>query len=145
MEEAQEVKKLVSALEQNHYPRSVINRCNIRRNHITLEDDGRKNGLIVLPYIQGTSELEELRLILGHANIKAVFKPCATMRQQLMKPKDPVCVRSKTSVVYSIFCIAWNEGHQIDWNEMTVLTAENNLHRRLTRESRHIHQHLTTV
>ena len=40
---------------------------------------------------------------------------------------------------------AWNESHQIDWDDVSVLAAENNLQRRLTLESWHIHQHSTTV
>ena len=135
----------------------------------------------MLPYIQGTSE--ELRRILVRANIKAVFKPCTTLKQQLVKPEDPVCIKNRTGVVYSIPCKAcpamyigqtgrpletrvkehktavrngevsssalaehaWNESHQIDWDDVSVLAAENNLQRRLTLESWHIHQHSTTV
>ena len=58
VDEALEVKRLVSVLKQNHYPRSVMNRCDIRRKHKTSEKDSVKKGdlIVVLPYIQGTSE-----------------------------------------------------------------------------------------
>ena len=57
---------------------------------------------VVIPYIKGLSE--GIRRILSDVDVKVVFKPYATLRQQLVQPKDPIPTMRKSNVVYSIPC-----------------------------------------
>ena len=57
---------------------------------------------VVLPYVKGVSEA--MRQILAHANIRTTFRPCSTLKQHLVKPKDPVSPEKKSNVVYLVPC-----------------------------------------
>ena len=45
-----------------------------------------------------------MRRILARANIRTTFRPCFTLKQHLVKPKDPVSPEKKSIVVYSVPC-----------------------------------------
>ena len=59
-----------------------------------------------LPYVKGVSEkIEKIcKAINATTKVKAVFKPYRTMRQILMKVKNPVPAEKKKGVVYEIPC-----------------------------------------
>ena len=44
------------------------------------------NGLVILPYIKGTTE--QLKRVLCKHKFKVAMKPMFTLRSQLMRPKD---------------------------------------------------------
>ena len=73
--------------------------------HLTMleqkkHDEG--NGLVVLQYIQGTTE--QLKRMLTKNKFKVAMKPMCTLRNQLIKPKDILPICKQTGVVYSIPC-----------------------------------------
>ena len=48
---------------------------------------------------------EAIRRILDPLGVKVVFRPLRTLRQMLVRPKDPVPVDERKGVVYSIPCV----------------------------------------
>ena len=64
------------------------------------EDDQRLP--ITLPYARGISGA--VRRILTHLGVKDTFKLAVTLKHLLVKPKDRVPDRDKTSVVYHVPC-----------------------------------------
>ena len=58
--------------------------------------------MIPLPYMKGVSE--NIEQTIGPTKLKVVFKPLKTMRQTLMKVKNPVPAEKKKGVVYEIPC-----------------------------------------
>ena len=71
----------------------------------TPDKERNKNIPVVIPYIKGFSE--QIRWVLGKYGIPTYFKPTNTLRQLLVKPKDPVdkenvvdqCIRSSVNSV----------------------------------------------
>ena len=59
-------------------------------------------GFVPIPYVSGTSEA--LGRILGKAGFKVAMKPCRTLRQELVAPKDKIQTLDKAGVVYKIGC-----------------------------------------
>ena len=58
--------------------------------------------LVGLPYIQGLSE--ELQRIFKSHGVNSFLKPTNTLRQILVKPKDPTPKEQKCGVVYNVDC-----------------------------------------
>ena len=68
-------------------------------------DNIRRNGprpRVTLPYLQGTSEA--LRRVLVKNGVQVHLKPCNTIRQFLVKPKDPVPMDKVCGSVYHLSC-----------------------------------------
>ena len=59
-------------------------------------------GLVVLPYVHGVSE--PLKRIFSKHNMKVVFKPVSTLRQQLGSAKYPTPTLDKCGTIYHIPC-----------------------------------------
>ena len=57
---------------------------------------------VVIPYVKGVSE--ELKRIFGTFGITTYFKPTNTLRQLLVRPKDPVGKDKIVGPVYHISC-----------------------------------------
>ena len=62
----------------------------------------RVKGQVVVPYIQGTTE--KITRILKRYGITTAVRPCTTLRQQLVHPKDKVDKEENGDVVYKIPC-----------------------------------------
>ena len=62
----------------------------------------RKKFPVILPYVKGMSE--ELRRVFGKFEVPAYFKPTNTLRQLLVRPKDPVVKERVVGPVYKISC-----------------------------------------
>ena len=60
------------------------------------------NGLVILPYIKGTTE--QLKRVLCKHKFKVAMKPMFTLRSQLMRPRDALGKLKQSGVVYSIPC-----------------------------------------
>ncbi len=58
--------------------------------------------MVVLPYIKVLGE--KLRRILREGDINIVFKPYATIRKQMVAPKDKTEKMDKFGVIYHIKC-----------------------------------------
>ena len=59
-------------------------------------------GYVTLPYVKGTTEA--ISRVLNKAGFKVAMKPCRTLRDQLVAPKDKVDTLDKAGVVYQIQC-----------------------------------------
>ena len=68
----------------------------------TSDKERNKKISVVIPYIKGFSE--QIRLVLGKYSIPTYFKPTNTLRQLLVKPKDPVDKENVVGLVYKIKC-----------------------------------------
>ena len=69
------------------------------------ETDDSKVQILCLPYVKGVSEkIEKTYKGISVTKLKVVFKPFRTMRQTLMKVKNPVPAEKKKGVVYEIPC-----------------------------------------
>ena len=55
-----------------------------------------------VPYVRGISE--SIRRLLEKVDVKVRMRPYRTLRQILVRPKDPVPAEEKTGVVYRIPC-----------------------------------------
>ena len=90
----EEKQHILTALQQNGYPRDFImktvkqhNRRKEQTAEVT-EKESKPNKKINLPYIQGASE--QLRRTFNKYNIKTTFYTPTTLRSLLSKPKDPI-------------------------------------------------------
>nr|VZI41221.1 unnamed protein product [Spirometra erinaceieuropaei] len=87
-------------LRENGYPRNFVNRCMRKR-------DERQNCADpkfwrAIPYIKNVSEAVSRHLVpLG---VGVAHRPEATMRRQVMRPKDPLPRQETSGVVYRIWC-----------------------------------------
>ena len=68
----------------------------------TSDKERNKKIPVVIPYIKGFSE--QIRRVLGKYGIPTYFKPTNTLRQLLVKPKDPVDKENVVGPVYKIKC-----------------------------------------
>ena len=57
---------------------------------------------VVIPYVKGFSE--NMKRAFGKCGIPTYFKPTNTLRQLLVKPKDPVSKENVVGPVYKIKC-----------------------------------------
>ena len=69
---------------------------------VTSEKEKKQKIPVVIPYIKNFSE--QLRRIFGKYGIPTYFKPTNTLRQLLVKPKDPVSKENVVGPVYKIKC-----------------------------------------
>ena len=99
-----EVKHIFNALKKNGYPKQLIQRHfkALQSKADVPAEDKDDTITVVLPYVKGVSEA--MRRILARANIRTTFRPCYTLKQHLVKPKDPVSPEKKSNVVYSVPC-----------------------------------------
>ena len=114
-----ENKHLKEALTTCDYPRWMINKGIRTRHHEDSEADhtddetmgeesnsveapDQSKGYVTLPYIKGTTEA--ISRVLNKAGFKVAMKPCRTLRQELVAPKDKVSLLDKAGVVYQIPC-----------------------------------------
>ena len=113
--QSKEDKHIHSALKGNGYPRRFIHRIanqvqsqlpfvKTEQSYQNTIQETKPTAVITLPYLQGL--LEAIRQILGEYKIEVRFKPHTTLRQILVKPKDPT---SRKDVVYSIPCADCNK------------------------------------
>ena len=104
---------VVSALRRNGYPKRFVQRSApppSRPRHQTdrgadintEEDSTKKPPSVTLPYVRGLSET--IKRILEGLDIRVYLRPNRTLRQMLVKPKDPLPVDQKNGVVYRIPC-----------------------------------------
>ena len=57
---------------------------------------------VTLPYVRGLAET--IKRILGKLEVRVRFRPNQTLRQLLVKPKDPIPLDQRNGVVYRIPC-----------------------------------------
>nr|XP_054761191.1 uncharacterized protein LOC129267566 [Lytechinus pictus] len=96
-----EQRHLQSALTLNGYPKAFIKKSRKPKKRIILEEK-QFTSTIVLPYVSTIAH--QLRRRLEKHNIRTVFKSDTTLRNQLVRAKDPVPTNRKDGVVYQIPC-----------------------------------------
>ncbi len=100
-----ERKHLYNVFQLNGYPRNVVRQYVKRRSANpttadTSQDD--RPSLRSIPYIKGVSE--GTARILSRYGIQVGHKPCGTLQQLLMQPKDPLPHSLRSDVVYRVGC-----------------------------------------
>nr|VZI51581.1 unnamed protein product [Spirometra erinaceieuropaei] len=95
-----ELQYLRRVFKANGYPRNFVNRCIRKR-------DERPNRMETkvwraLPYVKNVSEA--VGHLLAPLGVGVAHRPEATIRRQLMKPKDPLPRQETSGVVYRIWC-----------------------------------------
>ena len=104
---------LRGALKCNRYPDWIL--CELKEDNSdvrevkrpepvkeTSDKERNKKIPVVIPYIKGFSE--QIRRVLGKYGIPTYFKQTNTLRQLLVKPKDPVDKENVVGPVYKIKC-----------------------------------------
>nr|VZI15676.1 unnamed protein product [Spirometra erinaceieuropaei] len=95
-----ELQYLRRVFKANGYPRNFVNRC-IRKMD---ERTNRRDTKVwrALPYVKNVSEA--VGRLLPPLGVGVAHRPEATIRRQLMKPKDPLPRQETSGVVYWIWC-----------------------------------------
>ena len=97
---AHEEQRVAQALKKNGYPKKLVE----WQPHHTppSQDTTPPNAYVTIPYVKNTSEV--IRRILTPLGIKTSFQPTNTLRQVLIRPKNPVPKENRSGVVYQIPC-----------------------------------------
>ncbi|BHF62102.1 hypothetical protein SprV_0100508300 [Sparganum proliferum] len=95
-----ELQYLRRVFKANGYPRNLVNRCIRKRD----ERPNRTDTKVwrALPYVKNVSEA--VGRLLAPLGIGVAHRPEATIRRQLMRPKDPLPRQETSGVVYRIWC-----------------------------------------
>nr|VZI19720.1 unnamed protein product [Spirometra erinaceieuropaei] len=95
-----ELQYLRRVFKANGYPGNFVNRC-IRKMD---ERPNRRDTKVwrALPYVKNVSEA--VGRLLAPLGVGVAHRPEATIRRQLMKPKDPLPRQETSGVVYRIWC-----------------------------------------
>nr|VZI31451.1 unnamed protein product [Spirometra erinaceieuropaei] len=96
-----EVRYLRGLFEANGYTKSFIRKC-LRKSHSGRSNEEKPKLWLSIAYVKNVSEATSR--ILKPFGIGVAHKPAATIRQQIMRPKDPLPVTEQSAVVYSIPC-----------------------------------------
>ncbi|BHF79043.1 hypothetical protein SprV_0602216000 [Sparganum proliferum] len=95
-----ELQYLRRAFKDNGYPRNFVNRCIRKRD----ERPNRTDTKVwrALPFVKNVSEA--VGRLLAPLGVGVAHRPEATVRRQVMKPKDPLPRQETSGVVYRIWC-----------------------------------------
>jgi len=102
-----EKRHLGKVLKMNGYPENVLSSKKLSRDESTSSKDNahveqKRTPPVVIPYVKGVSE--HIRRVLHRYNVQAFFKPVNTLRQFLVRPKDPIDKQRVIGPVYQIKC-----------------------------------------
>ncbi|BHF70332.1 hypothetical protein SprV_0301338200 [Sparganum proliferum] len=97
----EETKYWHALFKTNGYPKSFIRKC-LKKPHPERSDGENPKFWLAIPYVKNVSEATAR--ILKPFGIGVAHKPESTIRQQIMRPKDPLPVTEQSAVVYSIPC-----------------------------------------
>jgi len=95
---------------------------------------------IVIPYVKGTSE--QLHRVMKAYNVPVYFNPTNTLRQLLVRPKDPISKERVVGPVYHIKCESCNANY-VGETERS-LKARFMEHRRPSTASSEVSKHIHT-
>ena len=100
-ERDEEVRHVTTTLKNNGYPAHIIR----RHGQVRRRDENREEPkvTVVLPYVRHVAE--SIRRILSPLGIRTCFKPHRTLKNYLVRPKDPVPSDLLKGVVYTIPCL----------------------------------------
>ncbi|BHF57436.1 hypothetical protein SprV_0100037800 [Sparganum proliferum] len=100
-----EMNYLQALFKANGYPKSFIRNC-FKKPHFEQSSGEKPRFWLPIPYVKNVSEATAR--ILKPFGIGVAHKPECTIRQQIMKHKDPLATTETSAVVYSIPCLNWN-------------------------------------
>ncbi|BHF80730.1 hypothetical protein SprV_0702385800 [Sparganum proliferum] len=102
-----ELQYLRRVFKANGYPRNFVNRCIRKRD----ERPNRTDTKVwrAFPYVKNVSEA--VGRLLAPLGVGVAHRPEATIRRQLMKPKDPLPRQETSGVVYRIWCSFGQSNH----------------------------------
>ncbi|BHF81588.1 hypothetical protein SprV_0802472000 [Sparganum proliferum] len=101
----EEINYLQALFKANGYPKSFIRNC-LKKPHFERSSGEKPKFWLSIPYVKNVSEATAR--ILKPFGIGVAHKPECTIRQQIMKPKDPLPTTEQSAVVYSIPCLNCN-------------------------------------
>ncbi|BHF58743.1 hypothetical protein SprV_0100169800 [Sparganum proliferum] len=101
----EEMNYLQALFKANGYPKSFIRNC-LKKPHFERSSGEKPKFWLSIPYVKNVSEATAR--ILKPFGIGVAHKPECTIRQQIMKPKDPLPTTEQSAVVYSIPCLNCN-------------------------------------
>ncbi|BHF61399.1 hypothetical protein SprV_0100437300 [Sparganum proliferum] len=87
-------------MRANGYPRNFVNQC-MRKGHQRPNPTGPKFWR-ALPYVKNVSDT--VSRLLTPLGVGVAHRPEATIRRQIMRPKDPLPRQETSGVVYRIWC-----------------------------------------
>ncbi|CAH1267006.1 Hypp3654 [Branchiostoma lanceolatum] len=105
---AVEKEKVREALRHCGYPEWALkegdnsSRKNATKDHNPQNKERRATSFAVLPYIKGVSE--RLKRAYAKHNVSLFSKPGYTLRNALVRPKDPLVPSERCGVIYKISC-----------------------------------------
>ena len=140
-----ELQEVENALKVCDYPQWSIRRMTPHTQKPKETTRGAPNGQnkkppIVIPYVKGVSE--QLRRVYRQYDLQTCFKPCNTIRQQLVRPKDTVSKEKVCAPVYHIPCDSC-EAAYIGETERS-LKARFSEHRRPSSVTSEVSKHILT-
>nr|VZI45352.1 unnamed protein product [Spirometra erinaceieuropaei] len=95
-----ELQYLRRVMRANGYPRNFVNQC-IRKGHQRPNPTGPKFWR-ALPYVKNVSEA--VSCFFTPLGVGVAHRPEATIRRQIMRPKDPLPRQNTSGVIYRIWC-----------------------------------------
>nr|VZH95887.1 unnamed protein product [Spirometra erinaceieuropaei] len=101
----EEMNYLHALFKANGYPKSFTRNC-LKQPHFERSSGEKPKFWLSIPYVKNVSEATAR--ILRPFGIGVAHKPECTIRQQIMKPKDPLPTTEQSAVVYSIPCLNCN-------------------------------------
>ncbi|BHF81751.1 hypothetical protein SprV_0802488500 [Sparganum proliferum] len=97
----EEIKYLHALFKANGYPKSFIRKY-LKKPYPERSDGENPKFWLAIPYVKNVSEATSR--ILKPLGIGVAHKPASTIRQQIIRPKDPLPVTEQSAVAYSIPC-----------------------------------------
>ena len=97
-----EKKVLKEAFQGCGYPDWAIRSGKALNIHQERQNQEDYKGYVSIPYVKGVSE--PISRILSSVGVQAAMKPCNTLKQALVRPKDRDRDEDKAGVVYQISC-----------------------------------------
>ena len=94
-----------NALKKCGYPMWAFGRAKVREQHkdkVTTNQGGNRNTIITIPYAPELSE--KLKKFFKAFGVQVCFKPCCTIRQKLVHPKDKSDEQKRCELIYGIKC-----------------------------------------
>ena len=92
-----------NALQVNGYPKRFVNYSSQRSGIEDKEEvEEKPKATVILPYVGGVSE--NIKRMLEKVSVKVRMKLHRTLRQMLVKHKDPTPNHQQTGIVYRVPC-----------------------------------------
>ena len=144
LDKTKEKEHVKTALKVNGYPewlfKDSVKDKTKKGSGKPVQKSDRKTPPVVIPYIKGVSE--KLRSAFGRFGVATYFKPANTLRQLLVRPKDPISKERVVGPVYHIPCQDEGCGDDYIGETERSLKARFSEHRRPSTTSSEVSRHI---